>query len=252
MSRPKKKFDTANETSANVVQLAKKKFTLHDMINLTPKNKRQEKLFEVLRLNEAQIILQSGFAGTGKTMVGLYSAFALVLDPATPYKKVAIFRSAVETRSVGFLKGDLDDKSAGYEKPYKQLCAQIFKYNAPYDNLKAVGLLEFNLTSFERGCTYHDTVFVVDEYQNMDIGEVKTVLTRAGNNCLIILAGDGDQDDLSRQRQISSFEYVRDLIVQMPYGFGVEIVYKLEDIVRSGICREVLIADSKLDKSKYR
>ncbi|WGH49655.1 hypothetical protein [Alishewanella phage vB_AspM_Slicko01] len=252
MSKPKKKFDTANESPQNILQLAKKKYTLHDLVNITPKNPRQTKFFELLYNDETKMILQSGFAGTGKSLTSLYGAFALVLDPATPYKRVLIFRSAVESRPIGFLKGTEEEKSDVYQKPYRQLTDEIFKYNDPYDNLKALGLLEFHLSSFERGCTYHDSIFIIEETQNMDMGEVRTLMTRAGKNCLIILTGDSDQNDLERKKEISCFQYVRDLMVQMPYGIGVEISYKLEDIMRSGLCKEILIADSKLDKSKYK
>tara|TARA_B100000700_G_scaffold324279_1_gene430024 strand:+ start:821 stop:1570 length:750 start_codon:yes stop_codon:yes gene_type:complete len=249
MAKPKKKFDTAGESPDNVKQMGKKKkFHPHNLINLTPKNERQKSFLHAFHSN-IPLIIQDGFAGTGKTYLAIHTALREVFDESTPYDELIVFRSAVQERKIGFLTGDEDEKGSVFESPYQSIIDELIEpYQHSYDNLKALGKYRFMLTSHQRGNTYNNCIMVIDEAQNMDASEIRTIITRAGYNCRIIICGDLKQDDLIRQKEKSGFSYLNKVVKMMPSDMSTTITYKLDDIVRSGLVKEFLIADSKIDE----
>lgn len=245
MAKAKLKFDTSGERPDNVRQFGKtKKFHTQDLISLQAKTPRQKQFLRAY-FSQTPLIIQDGCAGTGKTFLALYAALTEVFEPSSEYHQVVIFRSAVESRKIGFLPGDEKEKAAYYESPYMGIIDQLIgTYDHSYHNLKALGLLDFQLTSNQRGLTYDNTILVIDEVQNLDAQEIKTILGRVGVHSKVIICGDGDQDDLARYREKSGFNYLKNVIKFMPSDWHETISYKLEDIVRSGFVREFLIADN--------
>jgi predicted ribonuclease YlaK len=247
MSKAKRKFDTSGEVDQDKIRSIgnRKRFHPHDLIAIKPKTDSQSQFFDAFN-SDVPMILQSGCAGTGKTFLALYSALHQVFDPSSPYEKVCIFRSAVESRKIGFMPGSEEEKASVYERPYQQIAMDVMKFNNPYPMLKSLGYLEFHLTSHLRGSTFDNTIMLIDECQNLDRGEIKTILTRCGENSRIILCGDSKQDDLVRYREKSSFDYLEKLMLNMPYEETASIQYGLDDIVRSGLVKSILIADSNI------
>lgn len=242
MARAKKKFDICHEDMSNVKRLAKKRFTKHDLIGVEPLNERQNQLWQMYYEN-TPLIVQRGYAGVGKTFSALYLAFTQVLDYSTHYDQVIIVRSAVETRGQGFLPGELEDKEEPYKTPYRAAVDELFHYNQPYDNLEALGYLKFMTTSYLRGVNINNAIIIVDEINNMDYKEISTVITRCGKNSRIILMGDEAQEDLSRIRQQTGMPRLLNVLKNMPYDMVGIVDYKPEDIVRSGLVQEFVMAD---------
>ena len=243
MGKPKLKFET---TDATIRELGnRKKFHTKDLISFQPKTNKQEQFFQSY-YTQIPLILQAGSAGTGKSTIALYSALSEVLDECTEYKKVIIIRSAVETRSIGFLPGDLDEKMEPYERPYKDIVDYILPYANSYNNLKALGYLEFMLSTHIRGLTFDNAVIIVDEVQNMDQPELLSVMTRIGINSRMVLCGDSKQDDLFRQRHKSGFGYLEKLFAGIDIQYRDVVQYTVDDILRSDIVRHILIADSQI------
>lgn len=247
MSKPRKKFDTANESIENVRDLgSRKKFNPHDIRSFKACNHRQE---EFLRLfyQQTPLISLHGVAGTGKTFLAIAAALTEVFDSSTPYQKLTIVRSAVEVRSIGFLPGTAEEKLEQYEMPYKSIFAEVMKYNNPYDHAKALGYVEFVPTTFLRGVTFNDQIVIVDEAENMDYAELATVVTRVGTNCKIIFAGDDRQSDLERRREKSGFSKFRKVLENMPEYMTGFVEFGVNDIVRSELVKNFLIAELKTD-----
>jgi phosphate starvation-inducible PhoH-like protein len=242
----KLKFDTSNLTSdCNVRELGnRKKFHTSDLVTLKPKTQNQRRFLEAY-FAQIPIILQTGCAGTGKSLLAIYGALSEVFDEGTEYKKLMIIRSAVDTRPIGFLPGELTEKSAPYELPYRDLIDSLLVYNRSYDNLKALGYLDFRLTTHIRGLTFDNTIMVVDEVQNMDEKEILSVLTRIGVHSKVVICGDSRQDDLFRQKFHSGFNYLERLMKNIDSSKVAVIDYNVDDIVRSDIVRDILIADFK-------
>lgn len=241
MGKPKLKFNTENETPDNQRKLARKKFNPKDLLPFAPKTENQKRLVQYY-WEQVPLIVAHGFSGTGKTYVTLRLAFEQAL---AENKRVIIVRSAVQSREIGFTSGDLQQKEEPYEQIYRGIISDIFNLNDPYDNLKAVGNLEFHSTSFIRGKTFHDAIIVLDEFQNCDYEELYSVVTRVGENSRVILCGDIRQEDLSRNRgkQLTGVERLLSTVRNMSDQYADVVTFTAEDIVRSGLVKEFIIAD---------
>jgi len=95
-------------------------------------------------------------------------------------------------------------------------------------------------TSFIRGTTWDDSIVLVDEFQNLDWGELNTVITRVGENSRIMFSGDGKQDDLTSKRynQESGIGQFLQVLGKMKSFDTID--FKPDDIVRSDFVKEYI------------
>ena len=201
---------------------------------IQPKTDSQHQVFE--SYNCGQHMFLFGSAGTGKTFLPLYLAIRDVLDDR--HEKIIIVRSAVPTRNIGFLPGDINEKGEVYEEAYKHLVGEMFNKKDAYDILKGKMKIEFTLTSFLRGKTMDNCIILMDECQSATEHEISTVLTRVGYNTRVILAGDMRQNDLTREE--SGFVNIYNTLNRMNSVDLIEFTTK--DIVRSGFVKEFIEA----------
>jgi phosphate starvation-inducible PhoH-like protein len=191
--------------------------------------------------HDFELHLLHGIAGTGKTFLALYRALEDVLDSGTLYDRVIIIRSAVSARDIGHLPGDKEEKSLVYQLPYMSMCKDLFQRVDSYDRLKEQRKIEFALSSFIRGLTFDRAVIVVDEIQNLTYQELYTIITRIGIDSKMLFCGDTRQNDLNGKSGLDKFMKVLD---NMPSCHRVE--FGIDDIVRSDIVKEFIIAESRL------
>ena len=196
--------------------------------------------------NEEYNLMLHGIAGTGKTFLALYFALSSIFEKNSVYKKVWIVRSTVATRNQGFMPGTKAQKEAVYEEPYPPICDQLFGRGDAYSILKQKNMIEFRSTSFLRGVTFDDCIIVVDEMQNMSGGELHTIMTRVGQNCKIIFAGDIKQDDLTSERfneQSGIADFMQIISHMKEFSF---IEFFADDIVRSDLVKSYIITRDRL------
>ena len=244
-SKNNKKFDTKGESDEVSQNLGnRKKFHNHDLISVKPKNERQKEFF-CSYFSQTPIILLDGYPGVGKSFLATYLALTDIFDDSTAYEKLLIVRSAVESgSSIGFLKGNLEEKMEPFEAPYKDMTSEIMtNFKSPYDHLKSLGYLQFMLTIHARGINLNNSIILIEEAQCMDYDELKTIITRAGVNSRIIITGDENQNDLKRKRRESGLSHLKNVFMNMRQESVSIINFKKEDIVRSGIVKEFIIAD---------
>ena len=189
---------------------------------------------------------QTRYKGQGKTFVTLYKALLDVLDEKTPYEKIYIVRSLVATREIGFLPGDHEDKSSLYQIPYKNMVKYMFEmpteadFEMLYGNLKTQGTISFWSTSFLRGTTLDKAIVIVDEFQNLNFHELDSIMTRVGQNSKIMFCGDATQTDLIKTNDRNG---VIDFMNILRIMSSIDIIeFSIEDIVRSGLVKEYLLA----------
>lgn len=244
-NRKKQRFDTSNENPSVARQLGiQRKLTVKDMYEIQPMNDNQEKFLDLYK-SEVPILVVTGYAGTAKTFLSVRCALVDVLNGQ--YDRLIVIRSAVETRSQGFLPGTQGEKDQPFEEPYEQVCNSLFKtVKTPYQHLKSFGNIEFKTTGNLRGQTFDNAVILVDEVQNMDFNELSTVIERVGINSRIIIAGDNHQIDLDRKHnQKSGFDEMIKVFNRMNGHYVDFVEYGIDDIVRSGIVKEWLTAKYK-------
>ena len=241
----KKKADQPIGVGLTAKQMKRKKPINADMMrDIEPLTDNQKTLFEAYAKD--QNLVAYGVAGTGKTFITLYNALKDVLDPSTPYEKVYIVRSLVATREIGFLPGDHDDKSYLYQIPYKHMVKYMFEmpseadFNMLYGNLKAQDTIDFWSTSFIRGTTFDKTIVIVDEFQNLNYHELDSIMTRVGAQSKIMFCGDASQSDLIKTNERNG---IVDFMQVLRIMSSVDVIeFGVEDIVRSGLVKEYILA----------
>ena len=173
-----------------------------------------------------------GVPGSGKTFIAL--ALALKAVQASKYRKLVIYRSTVATRDMGFLPGSAEMKAAVYEAPYEGICAELYGRDDAWGILKNRKSVEFKSTAHIRGITEENCVILLDECQNMSYHEHNSIITRMGDNCRLIMAGDYYQSDLQTDekegmwRTLSRFKRMDEVSC---------IEFEPRDIVRSGFVK---------------
>ena len=214
------------------------------MRDIEPLTQNQQILFNAYAENKN--LVAYGCAGTGKTFITLYNALRDVLSQTTPYEKIYIVRSLVATREIGFLPGDHDDKSLLYQIPYKHMVKYMFEMSTDadfemlYGNLKTQGTIDFWSTSFIRGTTFDNAIIIVDEFQNLNYHELDSIMTRVGQDSKIMFCGDATQSDLTKTNERNGIMDFMRVIRLMP---SLDIIeFGVEDIVRSGLVKEYILA----------
>ena len=245
MARRKRTSDQPIGVGITAKQMKRKKpLNLDIMRELEPLTENQKKMYEAYEAN--QNIVAYGCAGTGKTFITLYNALQDVLDERTPYEKIYIVRSLVATREIGFLPGDHEDKSSLYQIPYKNMVKYMFEmpddasFEMLYGNLKTQGTIGFWSTSFIRGTTLDKSIIIVDEFQNLNFHELDSIITRVGEDSKIMFCGDATQSDLIRTNEKNGIIDFMRVLRNMP---SIDIIeFGVDDIVRSGLVKEYIIA----------
>lgn len=221
------------------------KIRIDDLKTFQPLTDNQKAFFDAYKRGDYFIALH-GVAGTGKTFCALYKALEEVLDKANPFKKIIIVRSAVPSREVGHLPGDLDEKTEIYRQPYRQICETLFVRRDAYDRLEEQGFVEFISTSFIRGMSFDDAIILVDEMQNLTYEEIDTVMTRVGYRSKIIWCGDYRQTDLNKKRNdMSGILKFFDIAMHMESFTRIE--FTVNDIVRSSLVKDYILAKIKYE-----
>ena len=162
------------------------------------KERNREQLYAINLLNDDSIPLVSitGLAGSGKTYLTLLAGIEGLHSGR--YSRIVITRNVQPVgRDIGFLPGDMNDKMMPWMAPIMDNFRQGLKDNdlTYFSAMKEKGDIEIAPLAFMRGRTFADTFLIMDEAQNCTIHELKTVVTRIGENSKIVLLGDVDQID---------------------------------------------------------
>ena len=245
MPRRKKSADQPIGVGLTTKQMKRKKpLSAGYLLDIEPITDNQRILFESYKANKH--LIAYGAAGTGKTFVTLYNALKDVLDDNTPYERIYIVRSLVATREIGFLPGDYEDKSDIYQVPYKHMVKYMFQmpsdadFEMLYGNLKSQDTIKFWSTSFLRGTTLDHSIILVDEFQNLNFHELDSIITRVGENSKIMFCGDATQSDLVKTNDRNGIVDFMNVLRKMP-SFDI-IEFGIDDIVRSGLVKEYIVA----------
>lgn len=163
---------------------------------IIPKNKEQRFCLDLLNDEAVELITMTGKAGTGKTFLTLVSAYEQLSSGR--YKRIVVTRTLQPVgRDLGFLPGDIDEKVEPWMGSIKDNFLSAYGNRAItiYETMRQKGTIEICPVSLIRGRTFSDTILIVDEAQNSTLHELKTIITRVGENSKIILLGDIDQID---------------------------------------------------------
>lgn len=183
-------------TDENIYLINKKSVS-----GIKPKNAEQIFAINSLLDPDIKIVSISGVAGTGKTLIAMASA----IEQKKNFQQIYIARPIVplNNKDIGYLPGDVDSKIGPYMQPIYD-CLSFIKDQMKNNHSKELKKIN-NLTendkivvsplAYIRGRSLHNIVFIVDEAQNLSPIEIKTIITRMGENSKIVFTGDIFQID---------------------------------------------------------
>ena len=197
---------------------------------LTPRTPKQKELIDALKSSSQVFIL--GPAGTGKTYVT--ATYAADLYTTKEIDKIVITRPHVAVgKELGFLKGDLTEKTMPWALPVLDVLEKHLSKGTVETGIK-LGNIEMAPLALMRGRSFDNAFIIVDEAQNIEIPEIKMLLTRVGEGSTIVLNGDIQQSDLKVTSGLAKVIHLaKKHMLDVPV-----VEFGIEDIVRSGICAE--------------
>ena len=159
------------------------------------KNKEQLHALWMLSNPNLPLVTMTGMPGSGKTFITLMAAIHLISQKK--YKRI-IFTRPIQPvgKDLGFLPGDINEKMAPWLSPIVDNFRNKFGDLSYFQTMLDNGIIDIAPLSYIRGRSFNDAIIIVDESQNATIHELKTVITRTGQNSKIVLLGDTDQVDL--------------------------------------------------------
>ncbi|MCQ2370115.1 MAG: PhoH family protein [Paludibacteraceae bacterium] len=167
---------------------------------IEPRNSEQSFAMNALLDDDIKLVCITGKAGTGKTLLALAAA----LEKRNDYKQILLARPivALANKDLGFLPGTEKEKITPYMQPLfdnlnvirHQFSTESRENNAIQD-MQTSGQLVIEALAYIRGRSLSDAYIIVDEAQNLTPHEIKTIITRAGENTKVVFTGDVQQID---------------------------------------------------------
>ncbi len=229
--------DIVRSNNDNVLNLIK--------MDIKYKNSKQKKLVESIKNNI--ITICAGSPGTGKTYLSCYQAL-VELKTSDCIRKIVIVKSVttLEGEELGYLKGSMSEKlepaSFSFIHNFEKL---IGKDNTQI--LKDAGMIEMLPIAYMRGISIDNAIVIIDELQNINIKNLRTILSRLGENSRMVFLGDVNQVDMKKKNE-SSLRFMLDNFTKLT-EVGI-IEFTKEDIVRHPLISKFEdIFDEKLNKS---
>jgi PhoH-like ATPase len=169
---------------------------------IKPLNSKQKCALDLLLRDDIKLVTLVGQAGTGKTLLALACGLRKVFDENV-YSKILISRPIIPMgQDIGYLPGGKEEKLANWMQPVydnlEYICSSSSGNGNAQDTMQWVvdsEKMEMEAMTYIRGRSLPKVYMIIDEAQNLTPHEVKTIISRAGHNTKVILAGDPTQID---------------------------------------------------------
>ncbi|MFD0672034.1 PhoH family protein [Cohnella sp. GCM10027633] len=165
---------------------------------ITARNAQQRMALELLLNDDIPLVSLTGRAGTGKTLLTLAAGLMKVEDEHK-FKKLLIARPVVPMgKDIGYLPGEKEEKLRPWMQPIYDNLEFLFdtKKSGDLDKiLMGLGSIQVEALTYIRGRSIPGQFIIIDEAQNLSKHEVKTIVSRVGENSKIVLLGDPEQID---------------------------------------------------------
>ncbi|MBI4651820.1 PhoH family protein [Candidatus Desantisbacteria bacterium] len=166
---------------------------------IKPLNIQQYFAIDLLLTEEVKLVTLVGTAGTGKTLLAIAAGLQKTVNEHA-YNRILISRPIIPLgKDIGYLPGDKDAKLSHWMQPIFDNLEFLGTCNKDkqidYDILLETKKIELEALTYIRGRTLPNQFFIIDEAQNLTPHEVKTIISRAGEDTKVILTGDPYQID---------------------------------------------------------
>jgi phosphate starvation-inducible protein PhoH and related proteins len=225
----KRRRDARGIETAEIIEFQGSKFEQERLLPpIKPLNPTQADYLDALRTSPQVIVL--GPAGTGKTWIAATHAADLFRN--RQITKIILTRPNVPCgRSLGYFPGSLEDKFAPWAVPVTEAIKERIG-KAAYEIALKRGDIEMVPFEVMRGRSWKNAFILLDEAQNASPAEIKTFLTRIGEDCTVVVNGDVSQCDLPQESGLRAIIHlIKSQALPVPM-----IEFTREEIVRSGVC----------------
>ena len=207
------------------------------LVELVPKTPKQAEYLAALR--GPDLVIATGCSGTGKTYMASVEAANQYLN--REIDRIVLTRPNVPVgRGLGYLKGDLEEKFTPWLMPVLETFNQVMGKGVVETAVKN-GNIEYAPLEYMRGRSFQDSFIILDEASNTTPAEMTMFLTRIGENTKVVINGDILQQDIKGESGLSML-----LNLCKKYKISARLIeFDVEDIVRSHICKEFVIALTK-------
>lgn len=204
------------------------------VVSLVPLNDRQRLYIDAIRAHDQVIVC--GYSGTGKTYIA--ATVAANMYATKQIDRIILTRPNVSVgKDLGYLPGDLNEKFSPWAAPVLEVLMQQLGKGVVDTGIKN-GNIEMAPLSTMRGRSFKDAFIILDEAQNTSIPEIKMFLTRIGEGSKVIVNGDIKQSDINQQSGLSKIIHL-----VKKYRMDIPVIeFTVDDIVRSEICKQWIIA----------
>lgn len=224
-------------------QYVKEEFSITKLkVNFLAKTENQKLLSKLIKTKD--ITICGGPAGTGKTYVACADALKLIVSPDTFYKKIIIAKSVTVTEGedIGYLKGSMQEKMEPFMESFLDNFYKII--GKPLTaKLMECEIIEVLPLAYIRGRSIDNAIIIVDEAQNISLKNMRTTMTRIGEDSKMIIIGDTRQIDL-KDKKLSSL----DVVMQM---FANNTKIGTMHFLKSDIVRNPLIIEIEEEFEKF-
>jgi len=177
----------------NIIEIRKK----IEAWNVKPRNQEQFFAMDALLNDNINLVSLIGIAGTGKTFISLACALEKTVNEQK-YEKIIVAKPLVPLggKDIGYLPGSFEEKMRPWMSPIYDNLEYLFKLsNINMKEFIRKDIIEIEALTYIRGRSIPNQFIIIDEAQNLTPHEIKTILTRAGENTKIVLLGDPYQID---------------------------------------------------------
>ena len=211
-------LDKTRSFAARVVDVTQDKIKLLDLgrerllhrtaWGITPKNIYQAMALNALLDTDLDLVILTGPAGCGKTLLALAAALELVIEKGI-YDKVLVTRNTPEiAESIGFLPGTEEEKMTPWLAAVTDTLEVLHKNDEnPHSSLNYImekANIQFKSVNFMRGRSIQNAIVILDESQNLTASQLKTIITRCGEGTKIICSGNLAQIDSNYLTPVTS------------------------------------------------
>ena len=211
--------------------------------SVIPRSEKQKNY--VAALNQSDIIISAGPAGTGKTFLAVAVALTMLLEKKI--ERIILSRPAVEAgERLGFLPGDMKEKVDPYLRPLYDSLYDLLDYEKIQKKIE-IGDIEIAPLAFMRGRTLKNSFAILDEAQNATDTQIKMFLTRIGENSKIVVNGDPSQIDLPN-KLLSGLERSKKILGDLKEIATIDFDHR--DVVRHPLVSKIVKAYNNQSKDE--